>query len=235
MTARSTAPDLGRGLLVATRLGDGAAAEQVTAALAALTVDDLEHDLATDGVRIATWVNLYNATTQRLIDRDPSAYARRTRFFRRPALTIAGNVLTLDTIEHGLLRRSRPKIGLGWLTNPLPGAFERQFRVDRVDPRIHFALNCAASSCPPIAAYDAARLDEQLELATRSYLQVSVRRAGDRLTVPRIFRWFPGDFGGSAGIRRFLALHGIDPDGLVLRHADWDWTSAPDAWVDDDP
>jgi hypothetical protein len=57
-----------------------------------------------------------------------------------------------------------------------------------------------------------------------------VRREGEALIVPRIFRWFPGDFGGPSGIRRFLAVHGHPTDGLRLRYAPWDWTPAPDAW-----
>ena len=45
-----------------------------------------------------------------------------------PAVVGAGRSLSLDTIEHGLLRRSRPKLGLGYLPNPLAGRFERSHR-----------------------------------------------------------------------------------------------------------
>jgi hypothetical protein len=228
--SRATAPELARRLLLAVRSGDGPESDTAAEALARLTEDDLARDLPDDPTRIATWVNLYNAATQRLVDADPAAYARRTRFFRQPALTVAGRVLTLDTLEHGLLRRSRPKIGLGHLSNPLAGRFERRFRVAQPDPRVHFALNCAAASCPPIAAYDADRLEAQLDLATRAYLGATVRRNGKTLTVPRIFRWFPGDFRGAGGVRGFLADHGHPTEGLRLRYAPWDWTPAPDAW-----
>jgi hypothetical protein len=228
--SRVTAPELARRFLLAVRTEDAAMADAAAEALARLTEDDLARDLPDDPTRIATWVNLYNAATQRLVDADPAAYARRTRFFRQSALVVAGRMLTLDTLEHGLLRRSRPKIGLGYLPNPLAGRFERRFRVARPDPRVHFALNCAAASCPPIAAYDADRLDAQLDLATRAYLGATVRRDGETLIVSRIFRWFPGDFGGPGGIRRFLAAHGHPTDGLRLRYAAWDWTPAPDAW-----
>jgi hypothetical protein len=227
---RDTATDLSRRLLLAVRTNDRPTADAAAGALARLAEDDLARDLPDDPTRIATWVNLYNAATQQLVDADPAAYARRTRFFRLPALTVAGRVLTLDTLEHGLLRRSRPKVGLGYVTSPVAGRFERRFRVARPDPRVHFALNCAAASCPPIASYDPDRLDAQLDLATRAYLGASVRREGEALIVPRIFRWFPGDFGGPSGIRRFLAVHGHPTDGLRLRYAPWDWTPAPDAW-----
>lgn len=226
-----TLPDLSVRLLLAVRMGDAAEAERLADHIAGLDPAALTGSLQRQAERIATWLNLYNAATQRLVAADPDSYRHRFRFFRRPAITVAGHPLSLDTIEHGLLRRSRPRVALGWLTNPLAGRFERRFRVHVVDPRIHFALNCAAASCPPIAAYDAANLDAQLDLATRSYLAGAARRQGDRLTVPRVFLWFMGDFGGSAGVRRFLEVHGIDTEGASLRHARWDWTPSPAAWA----
>ncbi len=227
--------DLARRLLLAVQAGDQVAMQTVSTALAALAEDRLAADLPDDRTRIAAWLNLYNAAAQRLVEDAPDGYGQRTRFFRRPAITVAGTTLRLDTIEHGLLRHSRPKLGLGWITHPWPSAFERRLRVERVDPRIHFALNCAAASCPPIAAYDPVRLDEQLELATCSYLGSTVRQHAGRLLLPRVFLWFAGDFGGPAGIRRFLERHGIATEGFRLRASSWDWTLAPGAWVPTDP
>ena len=50
------------------------------------------------------------------------------------------------------------------------------------------------------------------------------------LVVPRVFLWFPGDFGGRGGVRRFLVRHGIEAAHVRLRYAAWDWTPAPGAW-----
>lgn len=229
-TVGAPAPVLAERLLRAVRGGDEVEAARVGAALAALAPDALAGDLPDDRARVATWLNVYNAAAQRLVARDPAGDLRRSRLFGRPAVTVAGTALSLDAIEHGLLRRSRWKLGLGWLGNPAPGSFERRFRVGRVDPRVHFALNCAAASCPPIAAYEPARLDAQLDLATRAYLASAIRDDGDRLVVPRVFLWFIGDFGGPAGVRRFLARHGVDDRGRRLRFDAWDWTPAPGAW-----
>jgi hypothetical protein len=162
-------------LVRAVRAGDTAVADAAADELATMDPDRLAADLGSDAERIATWVNLYNAAAQRLLDRDAAAYRRRGRFFRERAIVVAGTALSLDAIEHGLLRRSRWKLGLGWMGNPAPGRFERRFRVGRMDPRIHFALNCAAASCPPISAYLPDRLDAQLDLAARSYLAATVR------------------------------------------------------------
>lgn len=206
--------------------------------LADVTPEHLAASLTDDAARIATWLNLYNAAAQRLAEAHADdflgrlGFVRRARFFRRTAIVVAGRALSLDAIEHGLLRRSRWKLGLGWLGNPFPGSFERRFRVAAVDPRIHFALNCAAASCPPIAAYDPGRLDRQLDLATRGYLAAAVRMQGDRLVVPRLFLWFMGDFGGPGQIRRFLARHGVEPGRTRLSFAPYDWSLRPAAWVD---
>jgi hypothetical protein len=217
-------------LLVAIRTGDLPKAERFLTELATLEPEQLAASLTDDAARIATWLNLYNAAAQRLVEAKPEAFARRVRFFRQPAIVVAGRTLSLDAIEHGLLRRSRWKAGLGWLGNPLPGRFERRFRVDVVDPRVHFALNCAAASCPPIAVYDPDRLDAQLDLATRSYLAEAVRREGPRLLVPRLFLWFMGDFGGPRGVRRFLEQHGVETGRAHLRFARYDWSLRPAAW-----
>jgi hypothetical protein len=234
----TAAPSLAAAFLRAVRTGDEAAADGWAGDLADLSVDELEASLPHDAARIATWLNVYNAVAQRLAVGDPrglSRLTRRSRFFRRQAATVAGVGLSLDAIEHGLLRRSRWKLGLGWLGNPLPSRFERRFRVARADPRIHFALNCAAASCPPIGAYDPDGIDAQLDMATRAYLAATVRRRDGRLVVPRVFLWFPGDFGGPAGIRRFLARHGAGPGTDRLRFAAWDWTPAPGAWAPGEP
>jgi hypothetical protein len=219
---------------MAVRTGDEAGIATATSRLAAIAPDALAADLSTDAARIATWINVYNAATQLLVRDDPERYSRRAHFFRTPAVTVAARPLSLDAIEHGLLRRSRWKAGLGWLTNPLPGPFERRFRVRRPDPRIHFVLNCAAGSCPPVGVYDRDRLDAQLELATRAYLTATVRRDAGRLVVPRTFLWFMGDFGGRSGVRRFLERHGIRPGSEGLRFASWDWSLAPARWMPPD-
>jgi hypothetical protein len=232
VTGERTAVELARTMLMSLRTDDHGAASVAAGRLAALTEADLARDLAADAARTATWINLYNAATQRLVDADPAAFAKRARFFRQRAMTVAGTPLSLDAIEHGLLRGSRPKVGLGYLSNPFAGRFERRFRVRRPDPRVHFALNCAAGSCPPIAAYDPDRLDAQLDLAARVYLTAMVRVEGETLTIPRIFRWFPGDFRSAGGVRGFLSAHGVAAEGRRLRHAPWDWTPAPDRWMD---
>jgi len=102
------------------------------------------------------------------------------------------------------------------------------------DPRIHFALNCGAASCPAIRAYEAEALDRQLEMATRVFL---ADPAGCRIEVEtrtlhlsRLFHWYRRDFEDPVGfIRRHLdadreaALRALGPSPRI-RYQPWDWT-----------
>jgi hypothetical protein len=181
-----------------------------------------------DDARTAFWVNVYNAATQDLLREDPDRLDSRWRFFAADHLTVAGHELSLNDVEHGLLRGSRLSWGLGYLPRLRPDAFERTHRVAELDPRIHFALNCGAASCPPIAAYEADRIDDQLRLATESYLETDVDYDPDAGVVraSRLFFWYLGDFGGRSGTRAFLREHGALPAGATprVRYHDYDWS-----------
>lgn len=219
--------------LLATRTVAPARAAELQQELATIDPVQLRAALANDGARVAFWVDVYNAAVLRQPAYDFSSWRTRSRFFSRPAVTIAGRRLSLDAIEHGILRRSRLKLGLGYATNPAPSSFEREQRVRRVDPRIHFALNCAAASCPPIAAYRAEHIEAQLDLATRGYLQQTARQRAGHLEIPAVFLWFMGDFGGPPGVRCFLRLHDVEGWGRPLRFGEWDWTPHPGRWASD--
>jgi hypothetical protein len=184
--------------------------------------------LPDDPSRIAFWLNVYNAAVRTRLLTDPSLYRRRWWFFATHAVTIAGQAMSPNAIEHGVLRRSAFGLGLGHARNPWPSTFERRLRVERVDPRIHFALNCGARSCPPLAAWDPATLDADLERATGAYLASESRRSADgrEVSVPRLLLWYRGDFGGGPGIRALLRHHrviGVTEEPRI-RYADYDWS-----------
>jgi hypothetical protein len=198
------------------------------AELASADPGKLAAALADDGRRTAFWLNVYNAAVRSRLRAEPAAYRRRWRFFSSPAVVIAGHNLSPNAIEHGILRRSALLAGLGYLHNPFASAFERRMRVSRVDPRVHFALNCGARSCPPLAAWDPSTTDRDLERATADYLESESHRSGDgrELTVPRLLLWYRGDFGGAEGVRRLLRHHGIlgPTERTRLRFGPYDWT-----------
>ena len=78
-----------------------------------------------------------------------------------------------------------------------------------IDFRIHFALNCGAKSCPPIAFYTVDKLEEQLELAGALFLNEDTRIDAQRKEahISRLFLWFLKDFGGRKGARKIVSKY----------------------------
>ncbi len=216
-------------LLVATKVGEDP--DPHLATLAGYDEDALAPVRSNRERALAFWLNLYNAGTQLLLERRPALYEgplRFLRFFRADAVTVADTGLSLDAIEQGILRGGRSKYGLGYLPR-FPRPFERRYRV-ACDPRIHFALNCGAESCPAIRAYDPGTVDDQLDEATASYLERGVEydSEDDVARVPRVFLWYRRDFGGAGGIRAMLRAYDAIPGDTepALRYKSWDWSKA---------
>jgi hypothetical protein len=182
--------------------------------------------IASQEERMAFWINLYNSL---IIDAVISFDVQRSvtegrlgllTFFRRAAYNIGGHCTSCDDIEHGILRANR-----GHLFMPGPQFAgddpRRAWVIDSIDPRIHFALNCASRSCPPINVYDASQLDAQLTLAARSFIDQTTALQGDRLVLSPILRWYAGDFGGRAGVLAFVREHlPDDPRRVWLQQQD---------------
>ncbi|MBW8011147.1 MAG: DUF547 domain-containing protein [Chloroflexi bacterium] len=167
--------------------------------------------LGTGARATAFWINLYNALTingvisSNIQNSVAEGWLGIVRFFQRTAYNVGGLRFSLEDIEHGILRANRGNIFL-------PGAHfsshdPRQARViPKIDARIHFALNCASQSCPPIRVYSADHLDEQLDLAARNFInhEVTFNQNRDKLVLSLIFKWYQADFGGKANLFRLL-------------------------------
>ena len=149
--------------------------------------------------RLAFWINLYNAL---IVDAVIQCGVRQTvnevpGFFWRAAYAIGGLRFCAFDIEYGILRANAPHPAI-------PGAHfgprdpRRRHRLAGLDPRIHFALVCAARSCPPIAVYEPERIDAQLDLAARAFINgggVAVDRGSGEVRLSPIFQWYAPDFG----------------------------------------
>ena len=176
--------------------------------------------------RHALWINVYNgAVVDQAIDMGVRQSVKEVRgFFRRRFLEVAGTSLSLDDIEHGLLRDNRrhPARLLPALTfRPrLERWIARPF-----DPRIHFALNCGAQSCPPLAAYGADGIDAELDAAAAAFInaEVEVDAEEKKIRANPILKWYRADFGDlEAWIRRYR--DGGLPEGkwrFVWKDYDW--------------
>ena len=189
---------------------------------------DLATQLDTDYKRLAFWLNIYNGFTQVILNNNPDLYKTRSAFFASEQIKIAGKDLSLDIIEHGILRRSKIKWSMGYLSKLFPPSYERKFRLDKLDYRIHFALNCGAKSCPPIAIYKPEEINNQLNVATETYLKTESEFDSDAnvVRVPALMSWFKNDFGGNKGIIRILKQNKIIPKASnpVVEFKEYSWS-----------
>ncbi|MFN8215129.1 MAG: DUF547 domain-containing protein [Solirubrobacterales bacterium] len=190
-----------------------------------------------DQARIAFWLDLYNALLLHQLCLSPvrGSILRQLRLFSRVAYEVGGAPYSLNAIEHGLLRANRrppyhPRAVLRRSDPRLRAAPSRR------DPRVHFALNCGARSCPPVRVYTAAELDSQLELATRAYLQAESRvdAARRQVWLPRLMRLYRADYGDREAQLDFAARHLPElaeqraaAGRLTVRYGRFDWAAAP--------
>ena len=206
--------------------------EKPVTTLSAMDMAQLQKDLLDDGRKKAFWINIYNAyfLILRKIRR-----IEKPKIYRDKLINIAGEKFSLDDIEHGILRKYRYKFSLGYLPNLFTSKLIKSLAVKHIDYRIHFALNCGAKSCPPIAFYSVGQIDKQLELATLAFLEGETEVFPDKkeVHISRLMKWYHGDFGGNAGIRKMLKDKlNIDTQKFRLVYKDYSWEEDLDNFVE---
>lgn len=179
-------------------------------------------EFASTQEQMAFFINAYNALTLKLIvdnyplksilDLDDGKVWRKRKF------TVAGIQVTLDDIEHQIIR-------------PI-----------YQDYRVHFAVNCASVGCPDLAgkAYLGNELDSQLDAAERVFfaepknIRVETKDGHYTVSLSRILKWYGSDFADRFGdLERFIAAKAPislfdgaspDPEKLTIRYLDYDWS-----------
>lgn len=170
--------------------------------------------------QIAFLINAYNAWTLRLIvDHYPVKSIKDIGSFitgpwDQPIVRLFGDVITLNILEHKILR------------------------VDYAEPRLHFAVICAAKGCPPLRAeaFVGRRLDEQLADQARQFLanpaKNRVEVAERTVYLSPLFKWYGADFGKTSG-SVLAALSPYWPEEAAaalrrgdfkIRYTDYDWS-----------
>jgi len=184
--------------------------EEATCELREIRLD--EGELANEEARKAFLLNVYNVAVKHAFVNVgvPQTRQDRSLFYGSVGYVIGGEFYTLDDIEHGLLRANAPHPSRLFASTHFKSKSSPQAKMalSKRDPRIHFALNCGANSCPPIRAYEASQVDAQLDLATSAFLSstVSVDKRKRLVTLSKIMRWYAKDFGkGNAEILTFVA------------------------------
>lgn len=181
---------------------DRAALERYVRAIA-----EAEPDGWSRNAQLAFYLNAYNAlVVHAVLEHWPIESVQGVPgFFDRERHRVAGRAMTLNQLENEVIRR----------------------RFD--EPRIHFALNCASASCPPLSrrAFEASSLDRRLAALTRAFVRRTTRVTGDAVRVSRIFEWYGEDF---EDVRAFVASRlaerdraGARDEGRPLRFDPYDW------------
>ena len=171
----------------------------------------------------AFWINAYNALTWKgVLDTLPPNQADwgkykvtevKPSFWKGVKYAAAGKQLTLDQIEHEILRPTYK------------------------DARVHFAVNCASVGCPTLRseAYTGAKLDAQLNEQVRQFMtnksKLIIDRGSKRIQINKIFEWFKGDFVGEAGsIPKYLSRYAegdlkreLANDAWTISYLEYDW------------
>jgi hypothetical protein len=128
-------------------------------------------------------------------------------FFKDPKIIISGRRMSLNDLE------------------------QKQIRDAFQEPRIHFALNCASKSCPPLLVrpMNPATLEEDLEMLTRTFLNENPEgiRISDKgkVRISRVFDWYSKDFGGKDKLLTYINTYRTSPlpKATVLEFLDYDW------------
>lgn len=190
-----------------------------------IDLSDLKESLNSYEKQLSFWINTYNAFIQYQLLAEPKLFEDRGTFYSNKAINIGETMVSFDVIEHGIIRNSRWKLGLGYIKKFGASDFEKMFRTKGKDGRVHFALNCGAISCPPVAVYSDQNLDQQMTTVIKFYLPKVTEHNDKVVTTSTLFSWFRGDFGGKSGIKKFLAKYDIIEVGkLDIEYGGYDWT-----------
>ncbi len=156
--------------------------DKVVSEMARTSPDNAPAVFPTREAQLAYWINAYNAEVLRVVvDHYPTSSITRIGLipfgaFFIERIELGGKKLTLRGLENDIVRC--------------------RFH----DARIHFAINCASRSCPPLArhAYQPEKLEAQLEDAARAFInddrEVTLDETGGRVVLSKIFDWYAADF-----------------------------------------
>lgn len=157
--------------------------------------------------KLSYWINAYNAFTVSLIvENYPLKSIRDIKDpWDKKFIVLAGKQYSLNQIENEIIRK--------------------QFN----EPRIHFAVNCAAASCPPLLneAFTADKLSAQLEKQTRKFVTNSQYNqiAKDRVGLSQIFNWYNEDFTKQGTFIQWLNKYASSPvsANADISYLEYDW------------
>ena len=159
--------------------------------------------------QLAFYVNAYNAwILHEALGKYPTKSVKDAlfTFFTSKRITVAGQQTSFKALEDNVIR----KFG---------------------DPHVHFALNCASRSCPPLnrTAFSADKLDGQLEALAKGFVNsergVKFNAATKSAELSKIFDWYKDDFKAEGGAIAFINKRRSTPlpADAKISYQDYDW------------
>lgn len=175
-----------------------------------------EYEKWSDNQKLAYLINLYNVSTIKLIlDNYPLKSIKDIeKPWDREFVNYPGSKISLNTLEHKIIRK--------------------EFN----DPRIHFALVCAARGCPVLRTepFTASKLESQLEEAKRMFFSTRFKNyldiSSNTLHLSPLFKWYSEDFANKSGsVKKYVIPNLTDREltskqieNLKIVYTDYDWT-----------
>lgn len=207
---------------------------------AACELQGVKLDKMEQNTKLAFCINLYNLMIKYAFVKVGigSSPAGRNAFFNSLGFDLGGHFLTFQDMEHGILRGNRRA----------PFATSRQFganddrlalAIPEFDIRVHFALNCGATSCPKVREFTSYGIQEELRVSALEFCDddrnVSIQ--GHTVHLSKIFSWYCQDFGSNPtecvqkiqtfcrGSKAVKLKNLLDVTGMKVKYNSYDWST----------
>ncbi len=161
--------------------------------------------------RLAYYMDAYNIWTLKgVLDAYPIKSVRDIAplfgFFTQPRIRVAGEKMSLNKLEKEMIIK--------------------EFK----EPRIHFAINCASASCPPLLPepWTSGKINARLDAATSEFVNnnpLGVTVKGDKARLSKIFDWYKADLQPAGGAVKYINRFRKQalPEGIKVEFQDYDW------------
>jgi len=165
--------------------------------------------------QLAYYLNAYNAwILHKILETYPTngpgggGFFGRTRFFRSKSIHVAGQKTSFHLLENDAIR---PEFS---------------------EPRVHFALNCASKSCPPLhnRAFTEENLDSTLNQLTKAFINQNpfgIKRENSKtIRISKIFNWYEADFEKKGTVLSYINRFRKTPfpEDTEIQFQDYQWT-----------
>ncbi|XP_039033241.1 uncharacterized protein LOC120169087 isoform X2 [Hibiscus syriacus] len=162
------------------------------ARLASLNLQNLNHQ-----EQLAFWINIYNSCMMNtfLEQGVPESPEMVVQMMRKATINVGGHQLNAITIEHFILRlpyHSKFTFSKGAKNDEMSA--RSMFGLELSEPLVTFALACGSWSSPAVRVYTASRVENELEVAKREYLQAAVGISSTKFAIPKLLDWYVLDF-----------------------------------------